>query len=168
MKKKHKENHFISRMSNFIKVLLGIMILLGLGVLFFTFLPGLKEASLGSNQEEAHLQDVKQQKREGQTLEKPQIINGKDVETGLLAADGLLMVKANCTGCHSSKLIIQNRLSRKEWQEKIAWMQETQGLWDLGAHETVILDYLEKNYGPRPRGGRRAPLENIEWYELEN
>ncbi len=44
-------------------------------------------------------------------------------------------------------------------------MQETQELWDLGGEETVILDYLTKNYPPMTTG-RRAQLKNLDWYLL--
>ena len=42
---------------------------------------------------------------------------------------------------------------------------KTQKLWDLGENEILILDYLEKNYAPKEQG-RRAPLKDIDWYEL--
>jgi hypothetical protein len=47
-------------------------------------------------------------------------------------------------------------------------MQRTQGLWDLGDDESIVLDYLATHYAPEERG-RRANLEisAIEWYELE-
>ena len=77
------------------------------------------------------------------------------------------MVIANCTPCHSSKLVIQNRATRDGWESMIQWMQETQNLWDLGTNQEIILDYLARNYAPENKG-RRANLENIEWYELDN
>ena len=98
----------------------------------------------------------------------PQIINGKDVETSLLVGEGWQTVKATCTACHSSQLILQNRFSREGWHQKIVWMQETQGLWDLGESEPIILDYLAAYYAPGEAIGRRRPLENIEWYELRD
>ena len=97
----------------------------------------------------------------------PPIINGKDAETSLLVGEGWQTVKATCTACHSSQLILQNRFSREGWHQKIVWMQETQGLWDLGESEPVILDYLATYYAPGEAIGRRRPLENIHWYELE-
>ncbi|UZD23995.1 hypothetical protein [Algoriphagus halophytocola] len=94
--------------------------------------------------------------------------DGIDAETGLVASAGLELIKANCTNCHSSALIIQNRFTREGWKEKIVWMQETQGLWPLGESEEAILDYLAEHYAPAPYLGRRAPLREIEWYELED
>lgn len=98
----------------------------------------------------------------------PDIVDGKDVQTGLLDGEGLLAVKANCLACHSAKLVTQNRFTREGWHDKIVWMQETQGLWDLGENEPIILDYLAEYYAPEERAGRRQPLTGIEWYELEN
>lgn len=97
-----------------------------------------------------------------------ELVDGKDVETGLLAGEGLELVKANCTACHSSALILQNRFTREGWHSKIVWMQETQGLWDLGGNEAIILDYLTANYAPEAPQGRRVPLSGIEWYELKD
>ena len=97
-----------------------------------------------------------------------QLLDGKDAETGLLTGEGFELVKGNCTACHSSALILQSGFSREVWHEKIVWMQETQGLWDLGASESVILDYLAANYGPKESQGRRKPLTGIDWYELKD
>ena len=48
----------------------------------------------------------------------------------------------------------------------IRWMQASQGLWDLGPNEEIIVSYLAKNYAPEKKG-RRANLQDIEWYKLE-
>lgn len=95
-----------------------------------------------------------------------EFVDGKDVTSGLVDGEGFQLVKANCTSCHSSALILQNRFTREGWEAKIDWMQETQGLWDLGGNESLILDYLAANYAPEAYVGRRAPLKDIEWYEL--
>lgn len=91
----------------------------------------------------------------------------KDPETGLVADGNLTMVKAQCTSCHSSKLIIQNRFTRDGWKQKIRWMQAKHNLWDLGETEKQVLDYLEKNYSPSIGMARRAPLKDIKWYKLD-
>jgi len=93
------------------------------------------------------------------------IANGIHLPTGLIDADGLQEVVTNCTTCHSSKLIIQNRMGEEQWNATIRWMQKTQGLWPLGDNQKIIVDYLIKNYPPLEKG-RRVPLANIEWYEL--
>ena len=91
----------------------------------------------------------------------------KDKETGLVSDGHLDLVKAQCTGCHSSKLIVQNRFTRDGWKQKIRWMQANHNLWDLGETEKPVLDYLEKNYGPQVASSRREPIKNIKWYKLE-
>lgn len=96
-----------------------------------------------------------------------QIVDGIHVGTGLVEAEGLQEVITNCTTCHSSKLIIQNRMDKEQWNATIRWMQETQGLWDLGENQEIIVDYLTKNY-PTFKKGRRAALTDIEWYPLES
>jgi hypothetical protein len=95
-----------------------------------------------------------------------EIVDGKDAETGLIAADGYITVKQNCTSCHSAKLITQNHLSRDRWEKTIRWMQKNQNLSDLGTNEPIILDYLAANYGPQNTGRRKA-LEQPTWYKLD-
>ncbi len=90
-----------------------------------------------------------------------------DKATGLIVSDGLDLVTAHCTGCHSSKLITQFHTDRKGWLEKIRWMQQKQKLWDLGEAEPKILDYLAKNYPATEKVNRRAALKNIDWYKLK-
>ncbi len=95
------------------------------------------------------------------------IENGIHVRTGFIAAQGLTEVVNNCTNCHSSQLVIQNRMNRERWIATIRWMQETQNLWDLGNNEEIIVNYLVTNYPPL-KMGRREALTNIEWYELRD
>lgn len=95
------------------------------------------------------------------------IENGIHLRTGLKEGVGLMETVNNCTNCHSAKLITQNRMDANRWAATIDWMQETQNLWDLGKNEAIIINYLVTNY-PVKKKGRRAALENIEWYELEN
>lgn len=95
------------------------------------------------------------------------IENGIHVRTGLKDAEGLMTVVNNCTNCHSSKLIIQNRMSTENWNATIKWMQKTQNLWELGENQKVIVNYLVTNY-PIKSKGRRMTLKNIEWYTLKN
>lgn len=91
---------------------------------------------------------------------------GIHLRTGLVAAEGFREVINNCTGCHSAKIVIQNRMDAKGWQATIRWMQDTQNLWDLGKKESVIIKYLVTNY-PVQKKGRREPLKEVEWYRLE-
>ncbi|MBA6315522.1 monoheme cytochrome C [Cellulophaga baltica] len=93
------------------------------------------------------------------------IENGIHVRTGFVEGEGLMLVVQNCTSCHSAKLVTQNRMSKEKWLATIRWMQETQNLWDLGVNEEPILKYLSTYYAPN-QIGRRANLENVEWYHL--
>jgi hypothetical protein len=99
------------------------------------------------------------------SLDPNAIVNGIHVRTGLVDGPGLTEVVNNCTTCHSAKLVTQNRMGKEQWNATIRWMQETQGLWDLGQNHEVIVDYLVTQYPPVKKG-RRAPLTQIEWYEL--
>lgn len=100
------------------------------------------------------------------TLAVIQVGDSLDAVTGLVVDDALPLVRGNCVGCHSAKLITQNRATREGWKSMIVWMQETQKLWDLGENEDEILDYLAKHYAPE-QVGRRQNLKNVEWYDLE-
>lgn len=81
-----------------------------------------------------------------------------DPDSGLIQAEGWQVVKANCTVCHSARLITQNSGSRNHWEHLIRWMQDTQGLWQFQPEmEANILDYLAEHYGPK-EDARRAPL----------
>ena len=93
--------------------------------------------------------------------------NGIHLRTGLINAQGLMTVVGNCTSCHSSKIILQNRMTAESWNTTIKWMQETQNLWDLGENQEIIVNYLTTNY-PIEDKGRRENLSDIDWYELEN
>lgn len=141
--------------------LVGVVVLLVGLVLSLVFLP---EISTRLNSTSAELSSASPEPLADFSTE---VVDGKDVETGLIAGNGLELVKANCTACHSSALILQNRFNREGWHSKIVWMQETQGLWDLGGNEAIILDYLAENYAPEESHGRRIPLTGIDWYELK-
>jgi hypothetical protein len=81
---------------------------------------------------------------------------------GFAEAPGRSVVIANCTGCHSGRLVQQNRATRAGWHEIIRWMQAKQGLWRLEAQtESEILDYLAAEYGPAndSEDGRRPRLK---------
>jgi len=97
-----------------------------------------------------------------------EIVDGIHVPSGLVVAEGFETVKATCTACHSGQLVTQNRATREGWEEMIRWMQSSQGLWDLGEQEPIILDYLATYYAPEAVG-RRATIDAaaIEWYWLE-
>lgn len=81
-----------------------------------------------------------------------------DVATGLAIGPGWQLVRANCGGCHSYKLITAQQGDRQRWLATIRWMQDTQNLWQFDAEtEDGILTYLAENYPPQPKR-RRAPI----------
>jgi|TARA_B100001093_G_scaffold497779_1_gene545105 hypothetical protein len=72
-------------------------------------------------------------------------------------ADGVEVVRKNCTSCHSAQLVTQNSGSRAVWVSRLRWMQETQGMPSLDpTDEGIILSYLAANYGQKASG--RRPL----------
>lgn len=109
--------------------------------------------------------------------EKPESINltiteqvsekADDNHFGLPKTEGFELIKGQCSGCHSLKLVAQNKLTRQGWKDLIVWMQREQNLWDLGELEKPILDYLEAHCSPTQRG-RRKPLSKIDWYVLDH
>lgn len=81
-----------------------------------------------------------------------------DPVTGFRMTGDWELVRAHCTGCHSSKLITQQRGTAQQWLAMIRWMQQKQNLWqfDSGTEERIIA-YLSENYPP-DAGRRRAAI----------
>ena len=72
-------------------------------------------------------------------------------------AEGVEVVRKNCTTCHSAQLVTQNSGSRAVWVSRLRGMQETQGMPLLDpTDEGIILSYLVTNYGQKAAG--RRPL----------
>ncbi len=157
-----EKNQLFDVLTKSVAGLMGVVIIL-VGLVLLVIFQSEISAGLSSFTSETSLENP-----EPLTDISTELVDGIDVETGLLAGEGLVLVKANCTPCHSSALILQNRFTREGWHEKIVWMQETQGLWDLGDNESKILDYLAEYYAPEAPKGRRVPLTGIEWYELRD
>ena len=81
-----------------------------------------------------------------------------DETTGLVIAPGWELVRAHCGGCHSHRLVTNQRADRQTWLDILRWMQATQNLWQFDEEtENAILDYLAANYPPQPNR-RRAPI----------
>ena len=75
----------------------------------------------------------------------------------LIREQGWELVRDNCTECHSSQIIVQNSGTREVWKSRIEWMQDSQGLGELGPElEASILDYLATNYGQKSASRRQA------------
>lgn len=117
-------------------------------------------------EQEKALLAARAEKEAEEDLEK--IENGIHLATGLKVAEGWEVVRSTCTACHSAALVTQNRATYDGWEDMIRWMQETQGLWDLGENEEAILAYLSENYAPEQAGRRpNINVDEIEWYILE-
>jgi hypothetical protein len=97
-----------------------------------------------------------------------EVVDGIHTPTGFIADQNFELVVNNCTSCHASKLVTQNRQTAAGWKSIIEWMQEKQNLWDLGKDESKIIEYLAKNYAPENQGRRKnLVLTTDEWYVLE-
>ena len=96
-----------------------------------------------------------------------QIPTAEGPYSNLVEGNHKAVVERHCLGCHSAKLIVQNRMTKEKWNETITWMQETQGLWNLGKDHHLVVDYLATNYGPIHEGRRKnLDVQQIEWYVL--
>ena len=61
-----------------------------------------------------------------------------------------------CTACHGFKLIAQQGMTRRQWEESIEVMVQRHNMPPLSPKEqAVVLDYLEATFPPRaPTPGR--------------
>ena len=61
-----------------------------------------------------------------------------------------------CTACHGFKLIAQQGMSRRQWEESIELMVRRHNMPPLSdKDQKIVLDYLEATYPPRaPAAGR--------------
>ena len=81
-----------------------------------------------------------------------------DPLTGLKMTGDWQLVRNNCVGCHSAKLITQQSGTESRWLALIRWMQQTQNLWQFELEvERKIIGYLAANYPPQA-DRRRAPI----------
>ena len=81
-----------------------------------------------------------------------------DPATGFRMTGDWEIVRANCTACHSAKLITQQRGTAQQWLTMIRWMQQKQNLWQFDpATEDRIITWLADNYPPSD-AQRRAAL----------
>ena len=80
-----------------------------------------------------------------------------DPATGLIVAEDWEIVRANCTSCHSAKLVTQQRGTAEQWLAMIRWMQAKQNLWPFDENtESRIIAYLADNYPPDAARRRAA------------
>jgi hypothetical protein len=60
-----------------------------------------------------------------------------------------------CTACHGFKLVAQQGMNRRQWEESLQWMTEKHGMPALPEKEQkIVLDYLEATFPPRAPAGR--------------
>ncbi len=163
------EYSLLNALMSLIYLLLGVIII-ALGYLTMGDMIDWQTAQKRYTHEElqALTEDRKALREQSRSEEWDRIENGIHVNTGLKAGKHLDIVISSCTSCHSAKLITQNRASRAGWKQMIDWMQETQGLQDLGRSEGKILDYLAAHYAPTHVGRRQnLDVDAIKWYVLE-
>jgi hypothetical protein len=60
-----------------------------------------------------------------------------------------------CTACHNFKLVAQQGMTRRQWEDSLQWMTDRHGMSPLPPKEQkIVLDYLEANFPPRAPAGR--------------
>ena len=60
-----------------------------------------------------------------------------------------------CTACHNFKLVVQQGMTRRQWEDSLQWMTDRHGMSPLPAKEQkIVLDYLEATFPPRTPAGR--------------
>ena len=66
--------------------------------------------------------------------------------TALPEGKGRGEVEIYCSGCHSLKLVTQQGLSRKDWDELLVSMVDEQGMEEMPADDRkLVLDYLTRH-----------------------
>ena len=67
----------------------------------------------------------------------------------MVAAPGASETFYSCTPCHSERIVVQQGLTREQWDEVLDLMVEEHEMEPItGDARTVILDYLGEHYGP--------------------
>ena len=68
---------------------------------------------------------------------------------GLPAGKGRAETFGHCIACHSTKLIIQQGMTRDQWDETLVWMVEEQAMQEPPPElRELILDYLAAQFPP--------------------
>jgi len=64
-------------------------------------------------------------------------------------APGRELTYGLCSGCHSMQIVMQQGMTREQWDETLDWMVEEQGMGELtGAPREQVLDYLAQVFSP--------------------
>ena len=92
-------------------------------------------------------------------LARPALMAAEDSEEdhfyGLPNGEGRAEVGIYCAACHSLGLVVQQGLTRAQWDELLDWMVEEQEMEPLPKKEReIVLDYLGKHVGPDSRKQR--------------
>lgn len=67
---------------------------------------------------------------------------------GLPRSEGYELVDANCTGCHSVQIVMQQQATEARWDELLTWMVEKQNMPELLPDERdSIVKYLATEFG---------------------
>lgn len=60
-----------------------------------------------------------------------------------------------CTACHNFKLVAQQGMNRRQWDDTLNWMTEKHGMPALeGKDRDIVLNYLETAYPPTTPAAR--------------
>ena len=61
-----------------------------------------------------------------------------------------------CTACHNFKLVAQQGMTRRQWEDSLQWMTDRHKMSPLPEKDKkIVLDYLETTFPPRaPAAGR--------------
>jgi len=74
---------------------------------------------------------------------------------GLPEGEGRDLVFGTCTACHSTRIIVQQGMTRTAWDRTLTWMVEKQGMPEPPEETRAqILDYLAEHFPATRRGGR--------------
>ena len=69
-----------------------------------------------------------------------------------------------CTACHGFKLVAQQGMNRRQWDDSLNWMTEKNNMPALeGKDREIVLNYLEATFpsrAPAPAGGWQNPFTN--------
>jgi len=67
----------------------------------------------------------------------------------------------SCTACHGFKLIAQQGMNRRQWEDSINLMVAKHNMPPLDAKtRETVLSYLEATFPPRPQRGWQNPFLN--------
>jgi hypothetical protein len=85
----------------------------------------------------------------------PQDENPEDYPAGAGREDAFY----NCTACHGFKLIAQQGMNRRQWEDSINLMVSKHNMPPLDAKtRDSVLSYLEATYPPRTQRGWQNPF----------